>query len=224
MWMACVERKEKGHLEEGGEERGGGQLVRLEAAERDPRLEAAEDFLHHLLVVGEGTEESVYVVEHLTRAPLHVVDLGFALLIEDGHSLAVHLHGEHAENVEEHVFVAGGSNVLDGETHDIGQVAPSEEERCDIQTNLVAKRSTILLVLLSDGEEHREELLRLFRRQFVEVIADLVAESVCTEKDVGVAGFLQKLCCDCPCDLLFLEVLKPHVCRLLHGRIHRIVK
>lgn len=45
MWMACVERKEKGHLEEGGEERGGGQLVRLEAAERDPRLEAAEDFL-----------------------------------------------------------------------------------------------------------------------------------------------------------------------------------
>lgn len=200
---------------------------------------------HHLLVVGEGTEESVYVVEHLTCAPLHVVDLGFALLIEDGHlgirektethSLAVHLHGEHAENVEEHVFVAGGSNVLDGETHDIGQVAPSEEERCDIQTNLVAKRSTILLVLLSDGEEHREELLRLFRRQFVEVIADLatcltpqetnvLAESVCTEKDVGVAGFLQKLCCDCPCDLLFLEVLKPHVCRLLHGRIHRIVK
>ena len=176
---------------------------------------------HHLLVVGEGTEESVYVVEHLTCAPLHVVDLGFALLIEDGHlgirektethSLAVHLHGEHAE------------------------VAPSEEERCDIQTNLVAKRSTILLVLLSDGEEHREELLRLFRRQFVEVIADLatcltpqetnvLAESVCTEKDVGVAGFLQKLCCDCPCDLLFLEVLKPHVCRLLHGRIHRIVK
>lgn len=45
MWMACVERKEKGHLEEGGEERGGGQLVRLEAAERDPRLEAAEDYL-----------------------------------------------------------------------------------------------------------------------------------------------------------------------------------
>ena len=119
---------------------------------------------HHLLVVGEGTEKSVHVVEHLARASLHVADLGFALLIEDGHlkirkkmethSLAVHLYGEHAENVEEHVFVAGGSNVLDGETHDIGQVAPSEEECCDIQTNLVAKRGAILLVLLSDGEEH----------------------------------------------------------------------
>lgn len=103
---------------------------------------------HHLLVVGEGSKETVHVLEHLTGASFHVVDLGFSLLIEDGHlpvretnetySFAVHLHGEHAENVEEHVFVAGGSNVLDGETHDIGQVAPSEEERCDVQTNLVA--------------------------------------------------------------------------------------
>ena len=137
----------------------------------------------HLLVVGEGAEETVHVLEHLTRASLHVVDLGFSLLVEDGHlgirgttdrhSLAVHLNGEHAENVEKHVFVAGGSNVLDGETDDVGQVAPAEEERCDIETDLVAERGAILLVLLGDGEEHREELLRLFCRQFIEVVADL---------------------------------------------------
>lgn len=45
MWMAWMEGMEKRDLEEGGEERGGGQLVSLEAAERDPGLEAAEDFL-----------------------------------------------------------------------------------------------------------------------------------------------------------------------------------
>ena len=40
---------------------------------------------HHLLVVGEGDEETVHVLEHLAGASLHVVDLGFSLLVEDGH-------------------------------------------------------------------------------------------------------------------------------------------
>lgn len=52
----------------------------------------------------------------------------------------------------------------------------------------------------------------------------VLADGVCAEEDVGVAGFLQEFRCDGPCDLLFLEVLEPHICSLLHGRIHRIVK
>ena len=52
MWMAFMGGEEKRDLEEGGQERRGGELVRLEAAERDPGLEAAED-----LLLGEAREK-----------------------------------------------------------------------------------------------------------------------------------------------------------------------